>query len=149
MKFFDEKKLFRMDTARQNPAIAQADEGCRKAGAAVTDALLALGRAYFEANRENPESEHREEIARIAADMDMEKLWRQYRLSLEDQALCESCGTVVSADSAFCKKCGAPMQVLDFSALGIEPASDAPVCKSCGAPIAEGSAFCESCGAKV
>ena len=54
MKFFDEKKLFHMDTATQDSAIAKADEGCRKAEASVTDALLALGRAYFEANRENP-----------------------------------------------------------------------------------------------
>ena len=69
MKFFDEKKLFHMDTATQDPAIAKADEGCRKAEASVTDALIALGRAYFEANRENPESEHHEEIVQIAAYM--------------------------------------------------------------------------------
>lgn len=149
MKFFDEKKLFRMDAAAQDPAIAKADEGCRKAEAAVTDALLALGRAYFEANRENPESEHREEIAQIAASMDREKLWRQYRLSLEGEVLCENCGTTVTSDSAFCKKCGSPMKTWDFSALEIESAPGASVCKSCGASIAEGSAFCESCGARV
>ena len=149
MKFFDEKKLFHMDTATQDSAIAKADEGCRKAEASVTDALLALGRAYFEANRENPESEHHEEIVQIAAYMDREKLWRQYRLSLEGEILCENCGTVVTSDSAFCKKCGSPMKTLDFSALGIEAAPGASVCKSCGAPLAPDSAFCEACGAKV
>lgn len=148
MKFFDEKKLFRPEAAR-DPAIAKADEGCRKAEAAVTDALLALGRAYFEANRENQEAEHCEEIARIAEAIDRQKLWRQYRLSLGGELLCESCGTVVSSDSAFCKKCGSPMKPWDFSALDVEAAPGAPVCKSCGAPLAADSAFCEACGAKV
>ena len=30
MKFFDEKKLFHVDTATKDPAIIRADEGCRK-----------------------------------------------------------------------------------------------------------------------
>lgn len=149
MKFFDEKKLFWSSSPTQDPAVVRADEGCRQAETAIADAFLALGRAYFEANLENPESEHHEEIARIAACMEQEKLWRQYRLSLDGEALCENCGTVVSSDSAFCKKCGTPMKPQNFSALDIELASDAPVCKSCGAPIAPGSAFCEACGAKV
>ena len=81
--------------------------------------------------------------------MDREKLWRQYRLSLEGEILCENCGTVVTSDSAFCKKCGSPMKTWDFSALEIEAAPGASVCKSCGAPLAPDSVFCEACGAKV
>lgn len=149
MKFFNDKIPGIMP---RDPAIARADAGCREAETAVTEALLVLGRTYFEANRDKPDGEYHKQVAQIVAAMDKEKLWRQYRLSLEGQALCEACGTVVTADSLFCKKCGKPMKKWDFTGLGVdvEPApGEGAVCKACGAPLAPGSAFCEECGAKV
>lgn len=123
------------------PAIAQADSSCAAADAALSEALKALGQMCFEANENDPDSDYAAKVAEIKRCIEKAKLCRQYRLSLEGKALCESCGAVVTADSLFCNMCGAKMARRDFSSLN--------VCPSCGRPYPQGAAFCEMCGYKL
>lgn len=51
---------------------------------------------------------------------------------------CQSCGTKLSEDAAFCSNCGAAIQ---------KPTPG--ICNSCGAKLSENAAFCISCGASV
>ena len=134
--------------------IAQADQSYYKAKEEVMGAYLALGKEYFEANKNNESSDFAEQIVNIKEKQDKEMLWYQYRLSLEEKTLCEHCGAIITSDSAFCNKCGGKIEPRDFSALGVaskqEPAPvQQNICPSCGSPLVEGAAFCEKCGMKL
>ncbi len=127
---------------------------CNEASEETSKAIMSLGRAFFEATKDNPMPEYSEQIATILACMDKEKLLMQYKLSLSGKMLCESCGQTIPADSLFCNKCGAKITPPDFSSL--EPKQDQQevpaeqkVCPKCGATIVSDAAFCEKCGASL
>lgn len=147
------KQVYSMPAAK-NPEIFRADTACREANQAVMNALQELGKVYFEANRNNSESEFFEQVTQIQKCMDNEKLCNQYRLSLEGRIQCEKCGAIVTSDSAFCNKCGSRITQWDFSSLTgekskIENPSNAPLCPKCGKMLVAGAMFCEECGTKV
>ena len=154
MKTFDVNKFMQGTTAVQNPQIEHADTNLHEAGLEVKNAMQELGKAYFDANRDNTEAEYYEQITYIKKCMDNEILWHQYRLSLEDKVLCENCGAVNPFNSLFCNQCGNSIRVVDFSVLGVEPSvrentANTVVCRACGKPLVSGAVFCEVCGAKV
>ena len=151
---FNVNNHMRGAAAAPNPEIEHADSNLREAGISVQNAVCELGRAYFEANKDNAEAEYYEQVAHIKNCMDHEKLCHQYRLSLEGQVQCEKCGTIVTSNSLFCNQCGSSIQAWYFSGLGIgnsvnKNTANAPVCRACGKPLVAGAAFCEICGAKV
>ncbi len=134
--------------------IMQADQNYKRAGDAVKASLLALGQQYFDANKDNGNSEFFDQIETVKECMEKEKLWHQYRLGLEGKTQCESCGAIITSDSVFCNKCGGSIKPRDFSAIGITrvPQVAVPVaknCPACGSPLVDGAAFCEKCGRKL
>lgn len=151
---FDGKRQMQEVTTTQSPEIIRADTVCYEANQAVKNAIQELGKAYFEANKNNSESEYFARVKQIQKCMDNEKLCHQYRLSLEGKTQCEKCGAVITSDSAFCNKCGSTMTQWDFSSLTggvfqMGSASNIGLCPTCGKPLAAGAAFCEVCGTKV
>lgn len=86
----------------------------------------------------------KDEIARIQAEI------RQ----VKGIKLCEQCKEEISADVAFCPKCGAKAPVVEVP-VEEAPVEEAPVeaapatCKNCGNTLEEGAAFCTGCGTKV
>lgn len=139
---------------KQSSAIFQADQNCKAAEDTVREAVQSLGRMYFEANQDNKESEFYSQISSVKECIEKEKLWYLYRLSLEDKTQCDSCGAVITADSAFCNKCGASIEPRDYSIIGLsqmQPNNNisSDVCPSCGNPLVAGAMFCEKCGCKL
>lgn len=51
-----------------------------------------------------------------------------------DKTICPTCGTENDKDSAFCKKCGAPLS---------------KKCPNCGADLDPDALFCDKCGTKL
>lgn len=157
MNFFqgdNQMKAAQVQEPVQRPEVVQADASCQEAENVVRSALQELGSTYFEAHKDDPEAEYSEMIAQIKKNMEMETLWRQYRLSLDEETQCVECGTIVTSDSLFCKKCGSKIPAWDFSSLGVKPpeAESAPaanVCHVCGRPLVPGAMFCEMCGTRV
>ena len=138
----------------QDTALTQADEQCLAADSAVNSALRELGKAYFEAYKDNAEVEYAEKVTDIKNSMEKAKLWRQYRLSLEGKTKCEKCGAIITADSIFCNKCGEKIPVWNFSQLGvgtvnIGAATSLNTCPTCGRQLPSGASFCEMCGCKI
>lgn len=135
-----------------NIRIQKAEQSCASAEKVVNEALLALGKKYFEDNRDNLSSEYSEQISEVAEAIKKEKLWRQYRLSLEGKMKCDKCGAIITSDSVFCNKCGTSIEPLDFSSINLDTPV-APVssgfCQTCGATLIPGAIFCEKCGSKV
>ena len=160
MGLFDARQPVQVNVTNQEPlsvmpsAIFQADQSCKAAEDAVKEAVQSLGRMYFEANQDNAESEFYSQISNVKECIEKEKIWHLYRLSLEDKTQCDSCGAVITADSAFCNKCGAGIKPRDFSVIGISQMqpnnnTSSGVCPSCGSPFVAGAMFCEKCGCKV
>lgn len=142
-----------VDEPIQSPAY-NVEIACRDAEAAVNTAIQELGKAYYEGNKDNEDSEYYEQIVSIKKYIDKAKLWNLYRLSLDGKTKCEKCGAILTDDSVFCNKCGSPIEASDFSSLmragyNTTGASNAAVCPVCGRPIAAGAIFCESCGTKI
>lgn len=137
--------------------IQKAENGWSDSKKRINDAIYELGKAYFEANKENAESDFAGYIEKINKSMKEEYIWHQYRLSLEGQRLCDKCGSTITADSAFCNRCGAAVSPIDFSpvigtsnVLQPETASGQVLtCPKCGRKIIEGAIYCEGCGTKV
>ena len=156
MGLFETKQLVQGIVTNQGvtSAISQADQRCKAAEDAVKEALQSLGKMYFEANQNNTESEFYSQISTVKECMEKEKLWHLYRLSLQDKTQCDSCGAIITADSAFCNKCGSGIKPRDFSVIGISQIQSnnnisANVCPSCGSPLVAGAMFCEKCGNKL
>lgn len=135
----------------------EAENGWMKAKKAIDDAVYELGKAYFEANKDNKESEFAEQIEVINTKTKEEYLWHQYRLELDGQRMCDSCKAFITADSAFCNRCGAPVAPIDYSSI-LGTANDTqetgtsdpgPKCPKCGRKLVEGALFCESCGTRI
>ena len=134
--------------------IAKAEDGYRSACLASRDAIRELGRAVYEAEKDISGSQYRVNIEKIAQSFENEKLWQLYGLSIEGKTLCESCGSVITSDSAFCNKCGATVPQWDFSAIiGDAPmqetATTTGMYPNCGSPLPDGAVFCEKCGTKI
>lgn len=138
--------------------IREAENGWMSAKKAIDDAVYELGKAYFEANKDNTESKFGTQIQTINDKMNREYLWHQYRLSLEGQRMCDSCKSFITSDSAFCNRCGAPVKPIDFSVILGAAQGDSTqgnasgqvrVCPNCGRKLVEDAVFCEGCGTKV
>ena len=133
--------------------VANADEEYRQAEQAIQEALLTLGKAYFEKNKENNESDFAENIKIVNDLIGKKDLWHHYKLSLEGKALCDNCGAIVTADSVYCNKCGKSIVTKDFSSLGIiekeAPTAAVSVCPKCGKSLGADAMFCEKCGTKI
>ena len=137
--------------------IREAENGWMKARKSIDDAFYELGKAYYEANRDNTAAEFTEQIQKIYAKNKKEYLWHQYRLFLDGQQMCDSCKNFITVDSAFCNRCGAAVTPIDFSPI-LGTADDTqvtgnsnpePKCPKCGRKLVDGAMFCEGCGSKI
>lgn len=137
--------------------ILEAENGWLKAKKTIDDAIYELGKAYFEANKDNTAAEFAKQIETINRKTKEEYIWHQYQLSLDGQRMCDSCRAFITADSAFCNRCGAAVTPIDFSCIS-GTANDIQVtnhsnqessCPKCGKELIEGAKFCEACGTKI
>lgn len=156
MGLFETKQPMQVNVTNQeqSSAIFQVNQSCKAAEDAVKKAVQSLGMMYFEANKNNEESEFYSQISNVKDCMEKEKLWNLYRLSLQDKTQCDSCGAVITADSVFCNKCGASIEPRDFSVIGISRIQSnhnisSSACPSCGSPLVAGAMFCEKCGYRI
>lgn len=140
--------------------IQRAETGWMNAKKTIDDAIYELGKMYYEANKDNKESDYAGQIAKINEKIKDEYIWHQYRLSLDGQRMCDSCKSFITADSAFCNRCGAAVAPIDFSSVsGMTDAADninadgveekAGCCPKCGKKLIEGASFCEGCGTRI
>ena len=143
--------------AENSGKIREAENCWMQAKKSIDDAVYELGKAYYEANKDNTASEFAAQIEAINAKMKVEYTWHQYRLSLDGQRMCDSCKSFITADSAFCNRCGAPVTPIDFSAIlstanatqAANNANQGATCPKCGKKLIEGARFCEGCGTKI
>lgn len=137
--------------------IREAENGWMKAKKSIDDAIYELGKVYFEANKNNAAPEFAAQIETINAKAKEEYIWHQYRLSLDGQRMCDSCNSFITADSAFCNRCGKAVTPIDFSSIlgttnnmqAANNTNQGQNCPKCGKKLVEGAMFCEACGTKI
>ena len=137
--------------------IREAENGWTKAKKSIDNAIYELGKAYLEANKDNTASEFAEQIEIINMKTKEEYIWHQYRLSLDGQRMCDSCKAFITADSAFCNRCGTAVTPIDFSSIvgatndeqAVNNSNQGLSCSKCGRKLVEGAMFCEACGTKI
>ncbi|MGN0308865.1 MAG: zinc-ribbon domain-containing protein [Lachnospiraceae bacterium] len=135
----------------------EAENGWIKAKKSIDDAIYELGKTYFEANKDNTASEFAAQIETINTKAKEEYIWHQYRLSLDGQRMCDSCNSFITADSAFCNRCGKAVTPIDFSPIlgttnnmqAANNTNQGQSCPKCGKKLVEGALFCEACGTKI
>ncbi len=104
-----------------------------------------IGKNYFEANKDNPNAEYKDQILSIKdAYIRIEGLREQLR-TVTGVRICPQCGAEVSNGSLFCNACGTKMPA--DAPMPVAPEGD--VCPQCGNVVAFGAAFCNICGSKM
>ena len=155
---FLKKNMQNQGTKEENGnKIAEVENGWLKAKKEIDNAIYELGKSYYEANKNNAAPEFSAQIETIKAKIKEEYLWHQYRLGLDGQRMCDSCHSFITADSAFCNRCGAAVAPIDFSPIvgttnAMQTANlfnQGMCCPKCGKLLVEGAAFCENCGTKI
>lgn len=155
---FLKKNMLKTEVEPENSSkIREAESSWMKVKKLMDDAIYELGKAYFEANKDNTASEFAAQIETINSKTKEEYLWHQYRLSLEGQRMCDKCNSLITADSAFCNRCGAPVAPIDFSSIlettnNVQAANNSnqgKSCPKCGKKLVEGAMFCEACGTRI
>ena len=155
---FLKKNMAKTEVQNENGSkIREAENGWLNAKKSIDDAIYELGKAYYEANKDNTTSEFATQIENVNNKVKDEYIWHQYRLSLDGQRLCDSCNSFITSDSAFCNRCGATVEPIDFSVIlgtanNMQPGIDSnqvKSCPKCGKRLVEGAMFCEACGTKI
>ena len=155
---FIKKSMQKIEVKDENSGkMREAENGWMNAKKSIDDAVYELGKAYYEANKNNPTAEFAEQIKNVNNRIKGEYIWHQYRLSLDGRRLCVKCNSFITSDSAFCNRCGATVTPIDFSSIlgttnHMQPTNNfnqGTGCPKCGKKLVEGAKFCEVCGTKI
>lgn len=117
-----------------------------EANKVITENYIALGKAYYEQNKENPNAADLEIFSVIAEnEAKIEELKAQVR-AIKGISLCPNCGAEVASSNKFCPNCGTAMPVPEPAP---EPAPAGKVCPNCGESVGENEKFCAKCGSPL
>lgn len=125
------------DTSRLNAQIGDEEKK-------MNAAYLQIGKLYASLHRNDPEPEFAPFVQSVTSSEDTIRVCREQIQRIKGVRSCPKCGAEVSAASAFCALCGAPMPMENPTVSG-----DVLVCASCGTILEAGMRFCTNCGRPV
>ena len=115
-----------------------------------------LGQMYYEEhkNSNSPEEKYHDLVELINKLDQNRQGFYKYKLRLQGQMLCESCGAVIPYGSLFCNFCGTKTDEgqpdTGMGAANAQPIAAEPArCPQCGEALEPDSVFCASCGTRV
>lgn len=116
----------------------------------IREACLRMGKAHFDAHKDDPEEELEPEV-RSVLDATAAIKSRQAEIrELRGLVLCPECRHEISKDLVFCNYCGYRMKEPEpIPEPEPEPAAPALLCGNCGAELKPGQNFCAVCGTAV
>lgn len=95
----------------------------------VEKQFATLGRAYYEANKDNASEKDAAQFAVIAEAMEEIKRMNQQVMDIQGVLQCPNCGKKVPVGNAFCSDCGAKMEeiIVDATVVSEETVTEEPV----------------------
>lgn len=95
----------------------------------VEKQYAALGRAYYEANKENVDEKDAEAFRVIKEAIDEIERMTQQVLDIQGVVQCPNCGKKVPSDNSFCSDCGAKLDeiIVEATVVSEEPAEEPDV----------------------
>ncbi len=127
------------DVAKLNTQIAGEEK-------AMSGVYEKLGRAWYEAHKDDEEPEFAEYSAQLRTSLEKIEGWKGQINAIKGVQVCPSCGKVLPEAAAFCSECGTKLEKKPAPAPDPE---DPTVCQSCGAKLPEAARFCTHCGTPV
>ncbi len=118
---------------------------------AIRDACMRMGKAYFDAHKDDPEDTLEPDVRCVLDATDAIKAKQAEIRELKGLVLCPECRREISKDVTFCNFCGYRMKAPEPEPEPEPaPAEEMPTeCDSCGAPLRPGQKFCVGCGKRV
>lgn len=124
------------DTARYNNAVSTEEK-------AIIQAYTEIGRAYYEAHKDDPNAENIEKLNAVTEAFDRIHQYKEKIKEITGVIKCPNCGADVPHSSLFCNACG-----VRIPRENVTPAStgETKVCPSCGTDVPVDNKFCTVCG---
>ena len=128
----------------ETPEIIQRNEQIEAEKNRIREACLRMGKAYFDAHKDDPVPEADVKAVSDATEAIL-TLQAEIR-ELKGLVICPACKQEISKDVVFCNYCGHRMKEPEPEP---EPAPMPEVCDSCGKELRPGQRFCSGCGKPV
>ena len=112
----------------------------------IRNRFVALGRAYYEEHRHDPDCRWRANVERIMAAYEEVARKQEQIKRISGQDTCPHCQAKIAYGSAFCSVCG---QKIGTQVSSEQSASNESVCPTCGYSTEAGGKFCMKCGTKL
>jgi len=114
----------------------------------IQKTYVTLGKAYYEANKDNAEDEYAEQCIAIKdALAGVEKLKDQIR-TIKGIKICTNCGGEIPNSNIYCPHCGKRAEEA-VKQENTAATNEEKICPSCGSKVAFDAAFCPTCGQKM
>ena len=113
---------------------------------ALSSVYEKLGRAWYEAHKDDEEQEFAEYGAQLRVSLEKIEGWKQQINAIRGVQICPNCGKELPEAALFCSDCGTK---LEKKAAPEPDPEDPTVCRCCGAKLPEGARFCTNCGTPV
>lgn len=115
----------------------------------IKDVQLQIGRAYYEANRNNPAPEYMELFQQVINAQGAIERCREDIAQIKGVRSCISCGADIPNNSSFCPACGTKSEIIDMAEAQPQTTAAGIFCSGCGANLPSDTAFCPNCGTKI
>ncbi len=115
----------------------------------VKDLHMQIGKAYYEANRENPAPEYMGLFQQVINAQGEAERCREEIAQIKGLRSCISCGSDIPNNSTFCPACGTKNEIIDVVVSQPQAAVDSVLCSGCGANLPSDTMFCPNCGNKM
>lgn len=108
----------------------------------VEKQFAALGRAYYEANKDDVNEKDAQQFSVIKEAMDEIQRMNQQVLDIQGVMQCPNCGKKVPSDNSFCSDCGAKLDeiVVEAKVVSEEPAVEEVAAEVVEEPVVEEAA---------
>ncbi len=98
------------DKAKDYAEVAKLHTRINAANTKINDALITLGKAYYDAHKNDEETEFKTLFEEIHKAHQTIKKCQEEIQRIKNIKICEKCGEEVSADATYCSHCGAKLR---------------------------------------
>lgn len=112
----------------------------------IRASFSSLGEAVYIREKNNENSDYRDQISRITNKYEEIQKLREQIASVKAKRTCPSCGYELAETSLFCPNCGTRVTLETPAAKTVQ---ETRVCANCGNAVSPDAQFCMNCGKRI